>query len=139
MLEQKNGHVINMASISSLIATPTYSIYAASKFGLRGFSEGLRREVGVMGIQVSGIYPGGVDTEFAEHMGRKPRSGPTTPKFLRLSAEDIARTVWRVVQRPRRMVVIPRVMWVPIWINIFFPGLVDWSMDRFFTRRQRGV
>lgn len=138
MLERKRGHIINMGSVISLIATPTYSIYAATKFGLRGFTDSLRREVGVMGIRVSGIYPGGAETEFADHMGREPGS-PTTPKFLRLSSDDVARTVWSLVRRPRRMVVIPRVMWLPIWINIFFPGIVDWSIDQFFTRRQRGM
>jgi short-subunit dehydrogenase len=138
MLERKKGHIINMASIASWIATPTYSIYAASKFGLRGFSEGLRREVGALGIHISDIYPGGVETEFADHMGRKPGTSPTTPKFLRLRSEDVARTVWRVVRRPRRTVVVPRVMWIPIWINMIFPSFVDWAISRFFTRRQRG-
>ncbi len=52
-----------MASIAGLIAPPTYSIYAAAKFGVRGFSQALKREVGVYGIQVSAISPGVVDTE----------------------------------------------------------------------------
>ena len=137
MLAHQQGHIINMASIASWIATPTYSIYAATKFGLKGFTEGLRREVGAMGIRVTGIYPGGVATEFSEHTGRKPGTRVTTPKAIRLSSEDVARTVWKVVQRPRRTVVIPRVMLPAIWLNILFPGFLDWVISRAFTRTQR--
>jgi short-subunit dehydrogenase len=137
MSERRQGHIINMASIASWIATPTYCIYSASKFGLRGFTEGLRREVGALGIRVSAIYPGGVATEFAEHTGREPGTGPTTPKMIRLSSEDVARTVWKVVKRPRRTVIIPWVMLPAIWLNILFPGFVDWGINQAFTRNQR--
>ena len=63
MIARRKGHIVNMASAAGLVAMPTYSIYAATKFGLRGFSEALRREVGIYGIRVSVIYPGGVETE----------------------------------------------------------------------------
>ncbi|MFN2128860.1 MAG: SDR family oxidoreductase, partial [Anaerolineales bacterium] len=69
MIKRKQGHIINIGSIAGLIATPTYSVYAASKYGLRGFTEALRREVNIHGINVTGIYPGGVATEFGEKAG----------------------------------------------------------------------
>ena len=49
MIDHKQGHIINMGSIAGLIATPTYSVYAATKYGLRGFTEALRREVSMHG------------------------------------------------------------------------------------------
>ncbi|MCJ7706255.1 MAG: SDR family oxidoreductase, partial [Anaerolineales bacterium] len=57
MLSRHEGHIINVGSVASLIGSPTYSIYAASKFGVRGFSEALRREVAGFGVRVSVIYP----------------------------------------------------------------------------------
>ncbi len=75
MIERRSGHIINMASVAGLVASPTYSVYAASKFGMRGFSEALRREVGVFGIHVSALYPGGVRTEFKEHTGAQRKTG----------------------------------------------------------------
>jgi len=117
-----------MASIASLIAPPRYSIYAASKFGLRGFTEGLRREVKPAGIRISGIYPGGVATEFAQHTGLDPKRKFKTPKAIRLTADDVAKTVLAVVKRPRKQVVIPRIMWTAVWLNTLFPGLVDWGI-----------
>ncbi|MBE3066121.1 MAG: SDR family oxidoreductase, partial [Chloroflexi bacterium] len=44
MLHQKSGHIINVASMAGLIATPGSTIYSATKFGVNGFSDALRRE-----------------------------------------------------------------------------------------------
>ncbi len=58
MYGRHSGHIINMSSVAGWVATPLYSIYAASKFGVRGFTESLRREAAPMGVKVSAIYPG---------------------------------------------------------------------------------
>src|SRR5262245_13532289 len=63
MIKQRSGHIINMCSMAGLVATPTYTIYAACKHAVHGFSEALRREVKPWSIDVSMIYPGGVVTE----------------------------------------------------------------------------
>lgn len=138
MKERRKGHIINMGSIASLVATPTYSIYAASKFGVRGFTDALRREVQPYGIHVSGIYPGGVRTEFAEIAGIQRKTGIKTPAILRLEAEDVARAIFSLVRRPRRMLVIPWTMRVGAWAASLFPGLTDWIMIRGFVKRERG-
>ncbi len=137
MLERRRGHIINMGSIAGLIATPSYSVYAATKYGLRGFTEALRREVGVCGIEVTGIYPGGVATEFGQKAGIKRKSRISTPKFLKLTAEDVADTVLRVVLRPRRAVIIPGLMRPMVWLTVLFPGLVDRIIESRFTKRER--
>lgn len=137
MIERRSGHVINMVSVAGLIATPTYSVYAASKFAVRGFTEALRREVRVCGIHVSGIYPGGVETEFSQHTGATRKTGISTPAALRLTAEDVARTVLKVVRRPRRSVVIPGIMRPMVWVNTLLPGLIDWLIEIRFTRPER--
>ncbi|NJN43309.1 MAG: SDR family oxidoreductase [Anaerolineae bacterium] len=86
MIHRRKGHIINMSSIGGLVGTPTYTIYAASKFGVRGFSQALRREVSIWGIHVSAIFPGGVETEFAEKSGStKRKTGIATPRWLRLT------------------------------------------------------
>lgn len=139
MIMRKSGHIINMASMAGYLATPTYSIYAASKFAVRGFSDALRREVGVYGIRVSGIYPSGVETEFARHAGIKRKTGISTPARLRLSAEQVAISVLDVVHRPRRAVLIPAPMRMVAWFGFFFPGFVDWIIEKRFTRPERGL
>ncbi|MBN1668921.1 MAG: SDR family NAD(P)-dependent oxidoreductase [Anaerolineales bacterium] len=137
MIARRSGHIIQMASLASWIATPTYSVYAASKFGLRGFSEALRREVSPYGIRVSSIYPGGVATEFAAKARSERKSGIGTPDFLRLSADDVAKAVLRVLKRPRPGLIIPGVMRLAVVCNLLFPGLVDWIIEHRFTRLER--
>ena len=138
MIKQRAGHIINMGSIAGLVATPTYTVYSASKFAVRGFTEALRREVGIYGVHVSGIYPGGVATEFSQHTGARRKTGATTPASLRLSPEDVAEQVWRLVKRPRRSVIVPGVMQLTVWLNALLPGLVDGMIERRFTRIERG-
>ncbi|HEX7973463.1 MAG TPA: SDR family NAD(P)-dependent oxidoreductase, partial [Anaerolineales bacterium] len=137
MIARRSGHIINMSSVAGFIGTPTYSIYAASKFAVRGFSEALRREVGVYGIHVSGIYPGGTSTEFAGLARIRRKTGQTTPAFLRLEAGDVARAVMGLVRHPRRTLILPRPMLLGVWANALFPGLVDWLIERRFTRPER--
>ena len=101
MMAQRSGHIINVCSTSGLIATPTYSIYASTKFAVRGFSEALRREVAPWGIKVSTLYPGGVATEFAEHAGIRRKTGVTTPRWLLMSPEKVADAIVGLVRHPR--------------------------------------
>jgi short-subunit dehydrogenase len=137
MKERRKGHIINMCSIAGLIGTPTYSVYAASKFGVRGFSEALRREVRSYGVKVSVIYPGGAETEFAEKMGARRKTGLTTPSWLRLSSEEVAMAVLQLARRPKRGLIIPWQMKPVVWMNLFFPGFFDWLVDYSFVRKER--
>ncbi len=139
LFQQRSGHIINMASLGGLVASPTYTVYSASKFGLRGFTEALRREVGVYGIHVSAIYPGAVRTEFKQHAGIDRKTGRTTPESLLLKPEEVAQSVLKVVRRPRRALIIPWQMRFSVWMNQFFPGIVDRIVERSFTRLERDI
>lgn len=139
MIERRKGHIINMASLGGFIATPTYTIYSASKFGVRGFTEALRREVGVYGINVTGVYPGGVKTDFKKHTGADRKTGRTTPASLRLETEEVAQAIMKVVNHPRNTVILPWQMRFAVWMNSLFPGLVDWIIESRFTRLERDI
>jgi short-subunit dehydrogenase len=139
MLARRQGHIINMSSLAGLMATPTYSVYAASKFGLRGFSEALRREVGVFNIHVSVVYPGGVDTDFASHTGVQRKGRLSTPQPLVLSAEQVATALLGLVRRPRRSLVLPWVYRLVVLFSNLFPALSDWVQEQIFTRPERGL
>jgi NADP-dependent 3-hydroxy acid dehydrogenase YdfG len=137
MIAQQRGHIINMASTAAFVATPTYTVYAATKFAVRGFTEALRREVGIWGVHVSGLYPGAVDTEFQQHTAAKRKTGITTPKRLRLSADDVARTVSHLLQRPQKTEVIPGFMRLSVLLNSLFPGWVDYLVEKRFVLPER--
>ena len=137
MMKQRAGSIVNMCSMAGLIGTPTYSIYAATKHAVHGFSEALRREVRPWGIDVSLIYPGGVVTEFNQHAGIKRKTNAKTPKFMLLTAEQVGAAVVRLVHRPRRMLVIPWLWNVTVLLNKLFPGLVDYTTIKNFTIPER--
>jgi short-subunit dehydrogenase len=138
MIARRVGHIINMDSLAGLVATPTYTVYSASKFAVRGFTEALRREVSIYRIHVSAIYAGGVATEFSQHTGAQRKTGITTPGVLLLSPEQVAEQVWRLVKRPRRAVIVPGVMRLGVWLNALLPGILDQIIERRFTRIERG-
>ena len=137
MIKQRAGHIINMCSMAGLVATPTYTIYAASKHAVHGFSEALRREVKPWGIDVSMIYPGGVTTEFNQHAGIRRKTRATTPKFLLLTADDVGRAVVQLVYRPRAMQIIPRLWSLTVLLNKLFPSFVDYTTINKFTIPER--
>jgi short-subunit dehydrogenase len=119
------------------VATPTYSVYAATKFGVRGFTDALRREVGLYGVRVSGIYPGGVASEFRQQARIRRKTGVGTPRRLRLTCEQVAEAVWGLRRRPRRALVIPWYMIFAVWLAALFPGVADWLIEYFFVKRER--
>ncbi len=137
MIKQRSGHIINMCSMAGLVATPTYTIYAACKHAVHGFSEALRREVKPWGIDVSMIYPGGVTTEFGQHAGIKRKTGATTPRFLLLTAEQVGQAVVQLVRSPRAMRIIPWLWSFSVWLNRNFNGLVDYTTINRFTIPER--
>lgn len=62
-LRQTQGRIVNVGSISGLVASPFMGVYAASKFAVEGLSDSLRREVQRFGVSVSVIEPGPIKTK----------------------------------------------------------------------------
>ncbi len=126
MYSRHSGHIINMASVAGWIAPPLYTIYSAAKFGMRGFSDALRREALPRGVNVSAIYPGSVATEFNQHIGSSPAKRRfTTPVWLTLSAEDVAHSVVDLAHHPRRGLITPWYMVAAKFLNSHFAALSD--------------
>jgi NADP-dependent 3-hydroxy acid dehydrogenase YdfG len=128
MITQHSGHIINMSSIAGWIAAPKYSVYSASKFGVRGFTDGLRREVAVHGIKVSGIYPGPAYTEFSLHTGKKSEPNRFS-SLTHMTSIYVARRVVEVAKHPRHRLIIPWWFLPAIWADDRLPGLVDWIVS----------
>jgi len=137
MVARRRGTIINVASVAGRIATPTLAIYSAAKFGLDGFSEALRRELRPLGIHVCVLYPGVVQgTEF----GRDKRVdlNLTSPPWLSLTPERVAREIVRLADRPRPRRVLPGTYWLAVALNTFLPSLVDRAMWRVVQKARVG-
>ncbi len=86
-------HIVNIASVAGLMGNPKISGYNATKFGLRGFSEALFKELRFEGIKVSCVFPGSIATEFFERAGSSTHSHMMRP-------EDVASTVIHLLETP---------------------------------------
>ena len=80
-MERKEGHIINMSSISGYIGLMGYAAYTPTKFAIVGLSEVLRNEYKQYNIKVSIVYPPDTDT-FGLHEEAKTR-----PEELNIIAE----------------------------------------------------
>jgi len=129
MLARRAGHIINMCSVAGLISAPLITTYSASKYGVRAFTDALRREVAPFGIKVSGIYPGPAATEFGSQL-EKTRTRETVNRIInvRMSSAYVARRIVDVAKRPRRTLVIPWWFRVITTFDTLFPIVVDWIL-----------
>jgi short-subunit dehydrogenase len=135
MLAQRSGHIINMASVAGLLASPLITTYSASKYGVRAFTDALRREVSPFGIKVSGIYPGPATTEFGSHLSKqRTREKINRTLDLHMTSEYVARRVVDVARHPQRSLVIPWWFRVVTTFDTLFPVAVDWILYLFAKR-----
>jgi NADP-dependent 3-hydroxy acid dehydrogenase YdfG len=114
MLERRHGAIISVGSVSSRVAMEP--IYSATKFGLRGFSLALRRQLAGTGVSVSLVTPGNIRTAMTSSVpGRLPEP------------ECVANTIADLVVHPRREVIIPRRHHVLVWLEQLLPEMADWA------------
>lgn len=86
-------HIVNIASVAGLLGNPQISGYNATKFGLRGFSEALFKELRYDGIKVSCFFPGSIATEFFQNAGAE-----THPNMMQ--GKDVAKVLVNVLEMP---------------------------------------
>lgn len=65
MRARGSGHIINISSMTGLVANPPNAFYSSTKFALEGLTEALSKEVAAFGIKVSAVEPGGFRTDWA--------------------------------------------------------------------------
>ena len=105
-LEQGHGIWVNMISVGGYVTTPYSAAYAASKFGLRGFSAALRAELHDQPrIHVCDVYPTFVDTPGFAHAGNYTGAKLSYPPGV-LAPEKVADAVVKLARQPRATTVI---------------------------------
>jgi NAD(P)-dependent dehydrogenase (short-subunit alcohol dehydrogenase family) len=147
------GRVVNVSSISGRLAMPFAGAYAASKFGLEGYSDSLRRELMLFGIKVILIEPRAVVTAIWDRVEGLAEEFPNTPydRALRVLAgqatreaktgfpsEKVGELIRRVLTAPKpraRYTIVPHrlVEWdIPRWLPT---EVLDYCIAKFFRLR----
>ena len=122
MRARRSGHIVNVGSVFGSINFAHFATYSASKAGLRGFSQALRREVAGDGVDITYIAPRAVRTPFnnAQVMA--------FAKISHLAMDDPGRVAGRIVaaiaaRRRELYIGFPESLFVRV--NALFPALVD--------------
>lgn len=122
MLEQKSGHIVNVASVAASFGLPGIASYCASKFAMLGFSEGLHHELKGSGVGITVVSPIMVRTNFFDHP-----SFETMPKYssTALSAETVAKAVVKAANSSRLEIIVPPVVRGAVWAKQTFPYIIN--------------
>lgn len=124
------GRIVNISSVSGKVAAPFIGAYVTSKYGLEGFSESLRRELMLYGIDVIIVAPGSVVTPIWDKAAQEDISAfaetdfaPALKKFRSyavrsgrkgLAPERVGELIWQVLTTPK-----PRVRYTIIRQQLF--------------------
>ena len=103
-LRETGGDLVNISSVAGRTARMGNAVYAATKWGINGFSEGLRQEL-QPDIRVMVVEPGAVATELTDHITHDATKAATKDyvRDLAIASEDIADVIAFAVTRPKRM------------------------------------
>jgi NADP-dependent 3-hydroxy acid dehydrogenase YdfG len=105
-LKDGGGDIVNISSVAGRTARAGNGVYAATKWGLNGWSESLRQEL-LPDVRVTLIEPGAVATELPTHITHEATRQGTEQLYsqVTVTAEDIAEVIAFVVSRPKRLAI----------------------------------
>ena len=132
MLEQKSGHIVNVASVAGSFGLPGIASYCASKFAMLGFSEGLQYELKDSGVGVTVVSPIMVRTNFFDHP-----SFDSMPKNSRtaISSESVAKAILKAANSSRLEIIVPSVVRGAVWAKHTFPYLINPIVSSSFKKQ----
>jgi short-subunit dehydrogenase len=79
MVARRHGRIVNISSVSGVMATPFAGPYCASKAAFNAVSDSLRMELAPLGIQVTTVQPGGIQSSFGDTAGQRVSLAPDSP------------------------------------------------------------
>lgn len=133
MKQQYSGVIVNISSLGGYVGMPFYSIYATSKFAVRGLTESIRMELKPYKIKVIGVYPGPIPTEFQEKI-KRIEVGTEREKvnFYWGKVEDAAIKIIQGIKKGKRDIFIRPLWWMTAAFVSRYPSLVDFLYDKFY-------
>ncbi|WP_027109105.1 SDR family NAD(P)-dependent oxidoreductase [Lacticigenium naphthae] len=132
MIEQKEGHIINIGSMAGKIATPQSAIYSASKHAIVGFSNSLRLELKEYNIKLTTVNTGPVETEFFIHFDPTGDYKKAMQPFI-LSPDLVAKKTIKILGKNKREINLPFYLNIAHKFYVLFPSLGDTLANTVFN------
>jgi short-subunit dehydrogenase len=126
MINNKTGHIVNIASIAAKSGAPYAAVYSGSKAGLAEWSRGLRIELAGTGVHFSTIFPG-----YVREVGMFARFGIKPPWIVgSCSPHQVAIAVVNSIEKKRVEKIVNSIpLRYSFMLNDLFPALGDWLMS----------
>jgi NADP-dependent 3-hydroxy acid dehydrogenase YdfG len=102
MIEQGEGHIVNIGSTAGWQTYPGGNVYNATKFGVRALSDAMSLDLVNTDIKVSCVAPGNCETDFSlvRFEGDKDRASKVYSKYKTLEAQDVAEAICYILNTP---------------------------------------
>jgi NAD(P)-dependent dehydrogenase (short-subunit alcohol dehydrogenase family) len=123
MKPRGTGHVVNVSSAAGKIPVSGAATYAATKFGVSGFTESLNIELKGTGVEVSCVYPAIVKTELSAGLKQNKGVRSVTP-------EEVAEAIVDALKEPRLYVFVPRSLGTSVRTGPLIPRRVGEWLNR---------
>ena len=125
MINNKTGHIVNIASIAAKSGAPYAAVYSGTKAGLDEWSRALRLELAGTGVRFSTIFPG-----YIREVGMFARFGIKPPWIVgSCSPYQVANAVVNSIEKGRvEIIVNSRPLRYSFMLNDLFPRMGDWLM-----------
>lgn len=95
--DREEAAILNVASKSGVVAQAGQSVYTATKYGVRGFTDVLKVDEAETGVRVAGLYQSGTNT------GMFAKAGEDVPNHIFTEPEDLADVVVFMLSRPPKL------------------------------------
>ncbi len=127
LLARREAHVLNVCSVLGLIGMPKVTAYCTSKFGMVGFSESLRNELGRQGLGVTALCPGFVRTNLFTNapLDKSADEHKIPPRIICTTPERVANAAIKAIYRNRRLVVMEPFARFMYAMKRYTPWLMD--------------
>lgn len=129
MLAQREGCIVNISSVFGLVGYPAQSAYNISKFGVRGLTECLWRELEGTGVRAVSVHPGGIKTNIGRAGRRCRRAGEVEAQFSKLAEEFLvtppercAADILNGVRRNKKRVITGSRSMSVFWLSRLLPN-----------------
>lgn len=134
MIENRQGHILNTASMAGLVPAPPLGAYCSTKHALVGLGQTLRIELKPHNVGVTTICPGIIKTNIP-HATRNYIAQEDQDKIIETfekrawPPERVANAVLKAVRKNKSIVPVGPEAWIAWYLNRLSPSLASWFID----------